>query len=79
LEKVAQMLVAGKERFGIGRNGIAEGSKASLSLFNPDQKYIFSKKDILSKSKNAAFLGQELQGRAYGIINQNKLVLLDHE
>ncbi|HEU0136825.1 MAG TPA: dihydroorotase [Flavobacterium sp.] len=79
LEKVAQMLVAGKERFGIGRNGIAEGSKASLSLFNPDQKYIFSKKDILSKSKNAAFLGQELQGRAYGIINQNKLVLRDHE
>jgi dihydroorotase len=79
LEKVIQMLTAGKKRFGIASVGIAEGSSASLSFFDPDQKYLFSKSDILSKSKNSAFIGVEMKGRAYGIYNQNKLVLRNNE
>ena len=38
------------------------------------KKEVFTKEDILSKSKNSAFLGTELKGSVYGILNQNQLV-----
>lgn len=75
LETVIEKLTAGKALFGIEGNTIAEGSKANLTLFNPDTEYTFTKADILSKSKNSAFLGQKLKGKAYGIYNNGKLIL----
>jgi dihydroorotase len=54
---------------------IAIGEKAEISLFNPEFIYTFSKENILSKSKNSAFLGKKLTGKAYGIFANNKLVL----
>lgn len=75
LDTVIEKLTAGKALFGIEGNTIAEGSKANLTLFNPDTEYTFTKSDILSKSKNSAFLGQKLKGKAYGIYNNGKLIL----
>ncbi|MBE99800.1 dihydroorotase [Flavobacterium coralii] len=75
LETVIEKLTAGKVLFGIEGSTIAEGSKASFTLFNPDTEYTFTKADILSKSKNSAFLGQKLKGKAYGIYNNGKLIL----
>ncbi|WP_297333075.1 dihydroorotase [Flavobacterium sp.] len=75
LDTVIEKLTAGKALFGIEDNTIAEGSKANLTLFNPDTEYTFTKADILSKSKNSAFLGQKLKGKAYGIYNNGKLIL----
>lgn len=75
LEKVIEKLTAAKTVFGIENSPIQEGVKASFSLFNPEGKSVFSKEAILSKSKNSAFLGQELKGKAYGIVNQEKLIL----
>ena len=56
-------------------NAIQEGEKANLSLFNPEGKWTFSKENILSKSKNSAFLGTEMKGNVYGIFNQGKLIV----
>ena len=75
LEKVIEKLTAGKSTFGIESQTIAEGSKANITLFNPNGKSKFTKENILSKSKNSAFLGIEINGKAYGIYNQGKLVL----
>ena len=75
LEKVIEKLTAGKATFGIESQTIAEGSKANITLFNPNGKSKFTKENILSKSKNSAFLGIEIKGKAYGIYNQGKLVL----
>ena len=75
LEKVIEKLTAGKTTFGIESQTIAEGKKANISLFNPEGKSIFTNENILSKSKNSAFLGTEMKGKAYGIYNQDKLVL----
>ena len=75
LEKVIEKLTAGKATFGIESQTIAEGSKANITLFSPDAKSKFVKENILSKSKNSAFLGIEIKGKAYGIYNQGKLVL----
>jgi dihydroorotase len=75
LEKVIEKLIAGKITFGIESQTIAEGLKANISLFNPEGKSIFTNDNILSKSKNSAFLGTDLKGKVYGIYNQGILVL----
>ena len=74
-KKTIQLLTKGKTRFGLNNNTIEEGQIANITLFNPDIKYAFAETDIVSKSKNSAFLGQELKGKAYGIIANNKIVL----
>ncbi len=75
LETVIEKLTLGKSVFGIENEIITEGSKANLTLFNPSGESVFTKSNILSKSKNSAFLGTQLQGSVYGIVNQNQLVL----
>jgi len=75
LEIIVEKFTAGKSIFGFAGKDIAEGVQASFTLFNPKGEWIFSKADILSKSKNSAFLGQHLKGKAYGIYNNDKLVI----
>lgn len=75
LEVIIEKLIAGKAIFGIENKGIAEGDEAGFTLFTPDGSYTFDKNDIKSKSKNSAFLGMELKGKAYGIYNRGKLIL----
>lgn len=60
--------------FNLEKTTIAIGEQAELSLFNPYENYIFSKEHIFSTSKNSAFLGKELQGKAYGIFTNNQLI-----
>jgi len=75
LETVIDKLTLGKAVFGIENNTIAEGSKANFTFFTPEGKSTFTKQNILSKSKNSTFLGTEIKGSVYGILNQNKLVI----
>lgn len=75
LETVIEKLTLGKSLFGIENHTITEGSKANITLFNPEGETAFAKANILSKSKNSAFLGTQLQGSVYGIVNQSQLVL----
>lgn len=76
LETIIEKLTLGKAVFGIKNNSIAEGSKANFTLFTPEGKSTFTKENILSKSKNSAFLGTEIKGSVYGILNQNQLVII---
>ncbi|MFT3793133.1 dihydroorotase [Flavobacterium sp.] len=75
LETIVEKLTAGKSIFGMENNAIAEGEKASLTLFTPEGNWVFTKENIQSKSKNSAFLNTKMTGRAYGIYNQGKLSL----
>lgn len=59
--------------FGLPVSKIEMGEKANLSLFNPDLSYTFKEENILSKSKNSAFLGKNLKGVVYGVIANNKI------
>jgi dihydroorotase len=60
--------------FGFETATIKEGSKASLTLFDPAKKWTVEQKDIYSKSHNSPFIGKELTGKVLGIINQTKTV-----
>jgi len=75
IEIVIEKLTGGKSVFGVKNPSISEGALANLTLFNPDEKWTFGKENMLSKSKNSAFLGAKMTGKVYGIFNQNQLVL----
>lgn len=75
LETVIKILTSGKERFGIPDSSIEVGNKANLSLFDPEGSSKFEKDDIYSLSKNCAFTGQQLKGKAFGVIANNLIQL----
>lgn len=77
LETIVEKLISGKAIFNVENSVIKEGNKANLTLFTPEEKWTFGKENILSKSKNSAFLGQAMKGKAYGIYNNQHLILND--
>lgn len=74
-KKAVQLLIAGRKRFLNTSYSIEKDSVANLTLFTTNGAHTFTEKDILSKSKNAIFINQELKGEVYGIISNNHLVL----
>lgn len=75
IEVIVQKLTAARSIFDLQQPEIKEGAQANLTLFTTDEKWTFSKESILSKSKNSAFLGFEMNGNVLGIFNNDKLVI----
>jgi dihydroorotase len=75
LKKTIALLTKSKERFGLENSPINIGNLINATIFNPEGDYIFSKENIMSKSKNAIFESASLKGTVYGIIANNNLVL----
>jgi dihydroorotase len=75
LNVIIEKLTLGKKIFNIENTSLVEGQKANVTLFNPEGECTFESTNILSKSKNSAFLGFKMKGKVYGIYNQEKLVL----
>lgn len=74
-EEAITALIALKQIFKIPSYKIEEGNIADLSFFDPNKKWIFTENDIVSTSKNSAFLTSSLKGKPYGIYANNQLVL----
>jgi len=54
---------------------VKKNERASITLFLPDDEYVFETKDIFSKCSNNPFTGKTLKGVVIGIINGEKLFL----
>lgn len=63
--------------FGLKETSIQEGQLADISFFNPNSTSIFTEKNILSTSKNSAFINKKITGNVYGIFANNQLILND--
>ncbi|MCF0125206.1 MAG: dihydroorotase [Clostridia bacterium] len=61
----------------IDRGSIEEGKIADITIFNPDQKYVYTKEMIVSKSKNSPFIGKELKGKVKYTIVGGRIVYED--
>ncbi len=61
--------------FGLEPLTIKEGGSASLTLFDPEKKWIVADKDLQSRSSNSPFIGKELTGKVAGIINKDQVFL----
>lgn len=65
LEKMVDLIsINPRRRFGVAVPTIVEGGAAEITMFLPDTTWSFKKEDIVSLSKNSAFLGRELYGKA---------------
>jgi len=53
------------------------GKIADLTIFDKDQEYVYTKEDIVSKSKNSPFIGEKLKGRVKYTIVSGKVVYQD--
>ena len=75
LEKIVEKLTSGKSIFNLENSEIKVGNVANISLFTTNEDWTFTKENILSKSKNSAFLGAKMKGKVIGIYNNSKLIL----
>ena len=76
LEILIQSLTTNpRNRFGLESTSIKVGEKANITLFNPNTATIFTEAEILSTSKNSAFLDKELSGKVYGIYSNKQFIL----
>ena len=58
----------------IDRGTIEEGKIADITIFDPNQKYLYTKDSIVSKSKNSPFIGKELKGKVKYTIVDGRIV-----
>jgi dihydroorotase len=72
---ISLLSVNPRKIFGLNEIKIEEGRTAMITLFDPEQKWIVTEKDIYSKSKNSPFIGKELTGKVLGIINKNQILI----
>ncbi len=72
---ISKLAVRPREILSLPVPVIDEGEKANLTIFNTDEKWQFTKKEVRSKSKNSPYLDQELTGRALAVYNKNQFVL----
>lgn len=59
----------------IDENSIEEGSNADLTVFDTDEKWVFSKELVLSNCFNTPFLNQELTGVVKAILHNGKTII----
>ena len=57
-------------------NLFAKGSKAQITIFDPNEKWKFKNSHILSKSSNSPFIGKDLVGKVKFVISKNQFFTL---
>ena len=57
-------------------NLFAIGSKAQITIFDPNEKWKFKNSHILSKSSNSPFIGKDLVGKVKFVISKNQFFTL---
>lgn len=75
LQKITMLTTKPRTILGLPDIQISVGKEANLTIFDPDQEWIFEEKHIRSKSHHSPFIGQRLKGFVYGIVAKQQLIL----
>ncbi len=63
-DAVAKLSTNSARILGVRGGRLMEGEAADLTIIDPEYRYVFEEKNIVSKSRNSPFLGMNLQGIA---------------
>lgn len=75
LEQLIKLLaIQPRQIFSLPVPEIKEGAVANLTIFDPDADYTFTQADIASRSKNSAYIGEQLKGQVKGIVSNNQVL-----
>jgi dihydroorotase len=75
-ERLADILsIAPRRIFRLPDAVIRESAEADLTLFLPDESFIFTQERIRSRSSNTPFIGKTLKGIVTGTIHRQKISL----
>lgn len=70
-ELVGKMAIAPRKILHLPVPELAQGATANLTIFDPNQEWTFTRKDIFSKSKNTPFVGWRMKGKVLAVIRDN--------
>jgi len=73
-DAIRKMTVNPARILGLPAGSLADGSLADITIIDPDRKWTVRAEKFRSKSKNSAFIGWKLSGRAYMTIVGGRIV-----
>jgi dihydroorotase len=73
-ELLARVTVNPARVLGIDGGSLSQGSRADVTLFDPQARWVFTHEQVLSKSANSPFIGREFTGRVIRTIVQGRTV-----
>lgn len=73
-ELVEKLALNPAKILGLNKGTLGAGSDADISIIDEDKDWVVQKTDIISKSKNSAFLGRKLNGVVTHTIYSGKIV-----
>jgi len=70
LEQLINMLtIHPRKIFGLPQPVLQEGAVANLTVFDPETSWQFTSAHIASRSKNSAYIGEQLKGKVHATVN----------
>ena len=70
MEMIKLLTVSPRKIMGFDNDLLKKGKEAELVLFNEDEKWVFNRNDINSKSKNSPFIDAQLSGKVIHTISK---------
>ena len=70
LDMIKLLTVSPRKIMGFDNDLLKEGKEAELVIFNENEKWVFNKNDINSKSKNSPFINAQLSGKIIHTISK---------
>ena len=67
---VEKLALNPRKVLGLPISQVEEGMDANLTLFDAEEEWVFTKEDILSKSKNTPFIDCQFRGKVKAIFNK---------
>ena len=61
----------------LDKGTLSVGADADVTVFDPEQEWVFNREDSVSKSKNHPFFGWKLKGKAVATIVGGKIVFVE--
>jgi dihydroorotase len=78
-DMIAKFTINPARLLNLNKGTLSVGADADVTVFDPDQEWIFNREDSASKSKNSPFSGWKLKGNAVATIVGGKIIWAENQ